>query len=441
MSNSSGIKTAIIILLILAIGIVIAFAATLQFGSSFTENNPLPTLASTVSLAQFEAELPTKAPTIPATNTPEAIAAVATNTATATDSPTATDIATVTHTAVPTSTPSPTTTPSNTPTNTPLPSATNTATAVPPSPTPQPPTLIPTAIPPTAALPTETPEPPTAVPEPTNTVPPPLTNGYPELTLVPGQPTGYLNKYPLVAYYGSPMGVGLGILGNQSRYDTLQLLRGTVAQWQPYYDQTILPAYHMVTTVANSSPPEYRHHVPLAVIEEWVASAKENGVAIILDIQPGRVDLLSEYYRIRYLLYEPHVHLAIDPEFVMAEGQVPLVHVGQLYASQINPIQADMNSIGFEIGLNRVLILHQFKDSMLPDKELIESMPFVELMIDGDGVGPSGPKIANYNQYANEPAFEYGGFKLFPWDGDNPIMTPDWVTAVLFPKPVLIIYQ
>jgi hypothetical protein len=279
---------------------------------------------------------------------------------------------------------------------------------------------------------------------PTDTaVPPPpvITDGYPDLPLVPGQPQGYLDKFRLVAYYGSPMGVGLGILGNQSRYDTLRLLRRTVEEWQPYYDKPILPTYHMVVTVANPSPPEYRHHVPIGNIEEWVASAKENGVAVVLDIQPGRADLMAEYNRIRYLLYEPHVHLAIDPEFVMAEGQVPLQNIGQLYASQINDIQTNMNGIGYEIGLNRVLIIHQFKDSMLPDKAAIQSLPFVELVIDGDGVGPPGPKISNYNRYATEPGFEYGGFKLFPWDGDSPLMTPDWVMGVLVPQPAIIIIQ
>jgi hypothetical protein len=272
-------------------------------------------------------------------------------------------------------------------------------------------------------------------------VTPTIIGSFPDIALVPGEPQGYLDKFRLFAYYGSPTGVGLGILGNQPRPDTLQLLRQTMTDWAGYFDKPIIPTYHMVTTVANPIPPDYRHHVSLAIIEEWVASAQENGVAVILDIQPGRADLLAEYSRVRHLLYEPHVHLAIDPEFVMAEGQLPLVDIGSLYASQINQIQADMNEIGQEIGLHRVLIIHQFKDSMIPDKANIQPYPFVELLIDGDGVGPPGSKIRNYNQYAGEPGFEYGGFKLFPWHGDSPVMTPEWVMSALTPQPVLIIIQ
>jgi hypothetical protein len=197
----------------------------------------------------------------------------------------------------------------------------------------------------------------------------------------------------------------------------------------------------MVTTVANPHPPEFRHQVALDLIQEWVDAAKAERVAVILDIQPGRADIMTEYHRIRHLLYEPHVHLALDPEFVMAEGQFPLVQVGQLYANQINQIQADMNEIGYEIGLNRVLILHQFKDSMLPDKANIQAYDYVELVIDGDGVGPAAAKIRNYNQYAAEANFEYGGFKLFPRNGDYPVMSPEWVMEALTPQPVIIIIQ
>ena len=99
----------------------------------------------------------------------------------------------------------------------------------------------------------------------------------------------------MVTYYGSPLGVGLGILGNQSRSQTLRLLRADVAEYQALSPNRLLfPAYHMVTTVANPYPPDYRHHVSLEIMEEWIASAKANGVAVIMDIQPGRADLMAE---------------------------------------------------------------------------------------------------------------------------------------------------
>lgn len=197
----------------------------------------------------------------------------------------------------------------------------------------------------------------------------------------------------------------------------------------------------MVVTVASQQPPYYYHYVDLKVIEEWIAAAEESGVVVILDIQPGRGNVFNLFERFKPYLYQPHVHLAIDPEFTMAEGEIPAQDVGQLYAEQINEVQAALNEIGHEIGLNRVLILHQFANSMLPDKELIESQPYVEIVIDGDGVGSPEAKTRNYNQYATEPAFEYGGFKLFPRDGDYPVLSPQEVMATLTPPPVIIIYQ
>ena len=63
----------------------------------------------------------------------------------------------------------------------------------------------------------------------------------------------------------------------------------------------------------------------------------------------------------------------------------------------------------------------------------------MELVIDADGFGSPGVKIVDYVQYAAEPGFEYGGFKLF-YDWDSPVMTPADVMN-LSPQPSVIIYQ
>lgn len=280
----------------------------------------------------------------------------------------------------------------------------------------------------------------TAVPPTTTSTPTATLPASYYLALNTAQPQGYLSQFRLVAFYGSPTGPSLGLVGDWPREQMHQQLLATAATYEPLSDRPILPAFHLVTTVANPYPPDYRHQVSLELIEEWVAAAETLETAVILDIQPGRANLMTEFDRLEHLLYEPHVHLALDPEFAMSAWEVPGTNVGQLYAAQINEIQARLNSIGTEIGLNRVLILHQFIPSMLPDKAFIENYPFVEIVIDGDGVGPAGVKIYNYTTYASEPAFEFGGFKLFPTDGDYPLLTPAEVMS-LEPQPVLIIYQ
>lgn len=392
---------------------------------------PLPTLASMASLELYQAQAAVSTsqalPTLVATASFELYLTQAA----APENVVVNEIAIVTKAAVPpTATRQPTVTPTPTATATYQPTSTATATS----------TTTATATATVTTSPTAT-STPTTQPTATPTATPFIALNYPSLSLTPGEPQPYLDKARLFAYYGSPISSGLGILGDFPRPDMLNHMRQTIANWQPYFDLPLLSTYHMVTTVANPHPPEYRHQVALDVIQEWVDAAKANGVVVILDIQPGRANIMAEYNRVRQFLYEPHVHIALDPEFFMMEGQIPLVNVGQIYASQINEIQADMNNIAYEIGLNRVLIIHQFANGMMPDKDNIQDYPYVELLINGDGVGPAAAKIRNYNQYAGEAGFEYGGFKLFPTDGDFPVMNPEWVMNALVPQPVLIIIQ
>jgi hypothetical protein len=205
----------------------------------------------------------------------------------------------------------------------------------------------------------------------------------------------------------------------------------------------------MITTVAKpcTSYPLCSRQIDLSLIYDWLVTAQNNNAAIVMDIQPGRASVMDEFFRLRELLYYPHVHLAIDPEFTMSGDQVPGIQIGALDAEVINQLQAEMNQIALEIGVNRVLIIHQFKDSMITNKQNIIDYPHVELVIDGDGYGSPGPKIRNYLQYANEAGFDYGGFKMFTdqIDGqliyDVPFMLPEDVMRELVPQPVVIIYQ
>lgn len=303
-------------------------------------------------------------------------------------------------------------------------------------------TQTPTATASTSPTPTLTPLPPTptAVP-PTATAVPSIYQQI--LQTQPGEePISYLSQLRLVAYYGTPLGPALGILGNQPRETMIDELRATT---QIYADldpeMETIPAFHIIITVADRTPPYYRHHINLDLVEEWVALAEELEFAVILDIQPGHVSSMYELDRIRPLLSHPHVHFAIDPEFVMDGNQVPGRDLGQLYAKEINDVQAELDQISQEIGVKKVLILHQFANKMLPDKENIIDYPNVEIVIDGDGVGYSETKINNYHRYADQPAFEFGGFKLFPTDGDSPVLTPQEIMDRLTPPPALIIYQ
>ncbi len=311
-----------------------------------------------------------------------------------------------------------------------------TLTSVPTS-TPLPATNTPTATP----TPTETPTP---IFTPTPTIAPTWTPGPPNaarppVNASPGNPQPYLSRYQMIAFYGSPWGRALGILGNYPRKQMTSYINGLIAEYQPLDSRHAMCTYHMVTTVANANPPEYRHVVDLPTIEVWIASSDIYECGNILDIQPGRVTIQEEFERIKHFLYHPHTQLAIDPEFDMTDEQIPGISVGQTPAADINWVQGELQKIAMETGVNKVLILHQFKDSMLPDKQNIQNYPNVELVIDSDGTFRTDVKMKNYWQYAAEPAFEYGGIKHF-FVYDDYLLTPEQ-TMSLSPRPAVIIYQ
>jgi hypothetical protein len=223
----------------------------------------------------------------------------------------------------------------------------------------------------------------------------------------------------------------------------LQQLQGLAAEYQALAnDRTVLPTFHIIVTVADPFPGPagtYSHWTSEAQLAEWIEFAAGRGAAVVLDIQPGRADLVQEVQRLRPFLLQPHVHMALDPEFTMAEGEVPGQVIGQVDGEQINTVQALLQEIALEVGLNKVLIVHQFDPTMVVDKAAIRDYPNVELVIDADGFGSPLAKTEDYLIYAGEPGFEYGGFKLF-YEWDAPLMEPAGVLG-LRPVPAVIIYQ
>lgn len=289
-----------------------------------------------------------------------------------------------------------------------------------------------------------------AVLTPTSTITPslsitptPTVRATPPLRFTPGDPGPYLETYRLVTFYGSPPGPTLGVLGAAPREAITERLRDVAAHYQDLStDRYVLPTFHIVVTIADPTPGRsgnYNHYLDGDLLEEWITAAGDEGVAVILDVQPGYGDVLAEVERLRRYLYRPHVHLALDSEFTMDGGAIPGQSLGRLFPHQINPVQAMLNEIALEIGINKVLIIHQFDDVMIVDKEDIVDFPHVELVFDADGFGNPEGKRNDYVQYAGEPGFEYGGFKLF-YDWDWPLMAPADVMS-LEPRPAIIIYQ
>jgi hypothetical protein len=330
----------------------------------------------------------------------------------------------------PTPTPTPTRTPIPTPTHTPTPTYTPTNT---PTPTP-----------------THTPVP-TFTPVPVLTTTAPITpttkwSGV-EATPVtdcsaPRSPHSAIGGRRIVAFYGT-VGPGLGILGRHPISETLQMLE---AQIQPYrkLDPCVetVPAFHIIVTVADANPGEdedYNHRMAHEDVQVWMDSVAAVGGISVLDIQIARSTVITELLYVEPLLRQAGVHLAVDPEFIAGEDEVPGTDLGTIDGATINTIQAWLNGIAEETDEHKILVIHQFDDRMATNKDAIQDYALVDLVWDADGFGGPGAKVGDYHQYRDEGGFEYGGFKIF-YNYDSPVLTPGQVMA-LDPPPAYVIYQ
>jgi hypothetical protein len=217
-------------------------------------------------------------------------------------------------------------------------------------------------------------------------------------------------------------------------------------QAKPYQEldpcTPIVLVFHAVVTVADDHPGEdgnYSHRMTDEAMRKLIDDASAEGAWVILDIQAAQSPITDELKFVEPYLREPNVHLAVDPEWTNPEGGIPMVDRGWMDGETINLVQAWLNEVAEQTGENKILVVHQFDDSFVQNKHLIQNYPMVDMIWDADGYGGPEAKAADYHQYRDEAGFEYGGFKVF-YKEDNPVMTPGQVMA-LDPPPAYIIYQ
>ena len=100
----------------------------------------------------------------------------------------------------------------------------------------------------------------------------------------------------LVAMYGHPTSVGLGVLGEQSAIEGVERL-GSVVEGYDADGFGVLGTFEIIVTVASAAPGpdgDYSRVTALDVIRPWVEVAAANGLYVVLDLQPGRTDFLTQ---------------------------------------------------------------------------------------------------------------------------------------------------
>jgi hypothetical protein len=206
-----------------------------------------------------------------------------------------------------------------------------------------------------------------------------------------------------------------------------------------------MPAFELISTVASGAPGtdgRYSYRQPRRVIDRYLKAARAARALLILDIQPGRVDFMEDVRALRPYLEQPDVSLALDPEWKVAEGQIPGKVIGSTDAADVNRVSAYLAAIVRERNLpQKLLVIHQFTDDMIKRKELLTQPAGVALTLNVDGFGDRPIKVSKYHEFTRAPAarrFEKG-FKLF-YHEDTNLMTPRQVLK-LKPRPSLVVYE
>jgi hypothetical protein len=246
--------------------------------------------------------------------------------------------------------------------------------------------------------------------------------------------------YRVVAYYGTAGTGALGVLGEASPDTMLPKLRKAAAGFAG--GRKVQVAYELIASVAQGKPGtdgDYSQMIAMDKIQRYVDQARRNKVLVILDLQPGSGSFLPQARRLERFLVQPHVGIALDPEWRMPAGKVPGKTIGRVGAAEVNAVSGYVSGLVAKNRLpQKLFVLHQFRASMLPDVQAVRKRPGLAMVQHVDGFGTRSEKNATWNRLRRPRQFHMG-YKLF-YDEDVRRYGPADVLKFK-PVPELISYQ
>jgi hypothetical protein len=249
----------------------------------------------------------------------------------------------------------------------------------------------------------------------------------------------------MVALYGTPGTGSLGMLGEQDVDEAIVRATGLAAEYQQFSDEPVIPAFEVIATVASAAPgPTGDYSIPVdhERLGAWVKAAGEANTYVVLDLQPGTMDFLTQARMFEDLLAQPHVGLALDPEWRLRPGQRHMQQVGQVSAAEVNEVTAWLARLVAGRRLpEKLVILHQFQVRMIPDRQEVQHRRGLVLMVHADGNGTPEQKLQTWRILKEDlPAGMRLGWKNFV-DEDYPTFTPRQTMTSLTPQPWFVSYQ
>jgi len=262
---------------------------------------------------------------------------------------------------------------------------------------------------------------------------------------LPGGGQVLFPMHRLLALYGRPGTPALGALGQQGMTDAITRIRRIAAAYQPLSSVPVVPAFEIIATMAQASPGADRAYSDESAVSSllpWVRRATANGMYVVLDLQPGRASLLAQAREYAQLLKLPNVGLALDPEWKLRPGQLPLRQIGSVDINEVNSVIRWLASLTARYRLpQKLLVLHQFRLSMISNEQRLDTgHDNIAIVIHMDGQGTPAEKLSTWNAVVSTaPPGVFFGWKNF-YDKDHPTLSP-LQTMANNPEPVMISYQ
>lgn len=262
-------------------------------------------------------------------------------------------------------------------------------------------------------------------------------------------PGGGYRMFPdrlFIALYGSPGVPGLGVMGQQNLEGAIERAHAVADDYVGLVDVPVVPTFEIITTVASRDAGgrgDYSNRVDHDLIVPWIEAAVDAGIYVILDLQPGRTDFLTQAKEVENLLAYPHVGLALDPEWRLLPNQVHLRQIGSVAVEEVQEVADWLAEFTRERNLpQKMLLLHQFRLSMLPNLGDLVVPPELGVAVQMDGQGSQPAKDETWRALTTMQAVPdnlWFGWKNF-YREDTTVRSPA-DTVAIEPRPVLVSYQ
>jgi hypothetical protein len=253
-------------------------------------------------------------------------------------------------------------------------------------------------------------------------------------------------RYRLVGYAGV---TGASTLGRLGTGPLDQRVAEIERRAKPYAaGREILPVVEVIATVVQGSPGrggKYRVRLTDAQIAKYHKAARKHRAVMLLNLQPGRSEFITEAKAFQKWLKEPDVGVALDPEWAMDRGQRPGAVFGHTTGAELDEVSRYLAGLVKQYKLpEKVMVYHQVARSVVRKESGLKAHAGVVAIKSVDGLGHPRPKKSTYRVVnKTTPKFVHAGFKLFFTEDrrhGGRLMSPKEVLG-LKPRPEYVMYE